>query len=328
EWRILYSDVIKFIENNKRKDQFLSDRQEAELITALLGRREIPLKFEYIGEGADRYTSLSETKAVGGGTELDILFDHERRFASIIEGKNFNLLDLGCGDGKKSAFFINRINNAASAYFALDISARMLEIAVNNIGLAYPDLPCETFQEDFEDGNVANVTYYLQRRYQRNNLILFLGNTIGNLSDAHRVLINLRESMTDNDYILVGLAYYNKNNIPLSSYNKPDLIDVLWNMPEMLGVKRSDAKIYWTYNKVKKQLECQLEFINSWRHTFNSNLIQFVKGQRIRLAISRRFTRDSIFELFAGAGFKVELLVHDKDNVLVLAKPHSWEKKI
>ena len=46
------------------------------------------------------------------------------------------------------------------------------------------------------------------------------------------------------------------------------------------------------------------------------------------LAISRRFTKDDIFELFAGAGFKIELLVHDRDNALVLVRPHSWEKKV
>ncbi|MCL5113893.1 MAG: helix-turn-helix domain-containing protein, partial [Patescibacteria group bacterium] len=50
EWRILHSDVIKFIESHKVRHQFLSEAQEAELITALIGRREIPLKFQYFGK--------------------------------------------------------------------------------------------------------------------------------------------------------------------------------------------------------------------------------------------------------------------------------------
>ena len=53
EWRVLRSDVIKFVESKKAQTQFLTKSQEAELITALVGRREIPLKFEYLGEGAD-----------------------------------------------------------------------------------------------------------------------------------------------------------------------------------------------------------------------------------------------------------------------------------
>ncbi|MBI3443307.1 L-histidine N(alpha)-methyltransferase [Candidatus Woesebacteria bacterium] len=328
EWRVLRTDVLKFIESHKKRQQFLSESQEAELITALVGRREIPLKFEYLGEGADRYTSLSHPREVGGETELDILLANERKFAQLLEGKNFNLLDLGCGDGKKAAFFISHINKSASAYFALDISSRMLETAVNNMELAHPRLPHETFEDDFEYGNIANVTYYLNRRYQSKNLIIFLGNTIGNLFDAHRVLVNLRESMGDEDFLIVGLAYYNPKNIPVSSYNNPNILEVLWTVPEKIGIKRYDAKIYWSYNKVKRQLECQLEFLKDWRQTFGANFLQFAKGQRIRMAISRRFIKEDIFELFAEAGFRIEFLVHDKDNALILSRPHSWEKKI
>ena len=328
EWRVLRTDVLKFIESHKKRHQFLSESQEAELITALVGRREIPLKFEYLGEGADRYTSAAHPKEVGGETELDILLANERKFAQFFEGKKFNLLDLGCGDGKKAAFFISHINKSASAYFALDISSRMLEIALNNMQLAHPNLPYETFQDDFEYGNIANVTFYLNRRYQSKNLIIFLGNTIGNLFDAHRVLVNLRESMSEEDFLIVGLAYYNPKNIPVSSYNIAYIIDILWTVPEKIGIKRQDAKIYWTYNKVKRQLECQLEFLKDWRQTFGTNFLQFAQGQRIRMAISRRFTKEDIFELFAEAGFRIEFLVHDKDNALILSKPHSWEKKI
>lgn len=327
EWRVLHVDVIKFIETHKKRSQFLSEAQEAELLTALVGRREIPLKFEYFGSGADRYTSVN-LKQVGGGSEFEIISDNQAKFINFFNNKRLNLLDLGCGDGKKAAFFINSVHADTSAYFALDISSRMLNIASSNLQIAHPNIQIETFLNDFEVGNVANVTYYLRRRYQTNNLILFLGNTIGNLSDAHRILVNLRESMTDEDYLMVGLAYFNEKNIPLNEYNRVDVINILWTVPEKLGIKKTDAKIYWSHNEKKRQLECQLEFLKDWSQTFGMNYLQFGKGQRIRLAISRRFTKEDIFELFANAGFKIELLVHDKDNALVLVRPHTWEKKI
>lgn len=328
EWRVLHSDVIKFIESHKKRSQFLSEDQEAELITALIGRREIPLKFEYFGEGADRYTSFTHPREVGGGTELDIIIENERKIIDVLGKRNFNFLDLGCGDGKKAAFLINRVENRVSVYSAYDLSFRMLDIATNNMELAHPNLPREAFNGDFEQGHIANVAYYLRRRYQNNNLIFFVGNTIGNISDAHRVLVNLRESMTDEDLLMVGLAFYNPKNIPLASYNLPEIYNWLWTIPEKVGMRRVDAKIYSTYNGVKKQLEYQLEFVKDWSQNFGVNLFQFFKGQRLRLAISRRFTKDDIFELFAEAGFKIELLVHDKDNALILSHPHSWEKKV
>ncbi len=327
EWRVLHSDVIKFIESNKKKSQFLSESQEAELITALVGRREIPLKFEYLGKGADKYVALSFPN-VGGGSEFDIFLDNKVQLTSILGKRSFNLLDLGSGDGKKAAFFMNNINKNRSGYFALDISSRMLAIAINNIELAFPNLPHETFVGDFENGNIAQQTYYLQRRYQNNNLILFLGNTIGNLPDAHRVLINLRDSMTEEDYLLVGLAFYNPKNIPLDSYNSEKVMDWLWSVPHKIGITSEDAKIYATYNKQRRQIEMQLEFKKDWEQSYGLNFLSFNEKQRIRLAISRRFTKDDIFELFAEAGFKIELLVHDKDNALVLVRPHTWEKKV
>ena len=252
EWRVLHSDVIKFIEAHKKKSQFLTEDQEAELITALVGRREIPLKFEYFGDGADSYTSFTQTREVGGGTELEILAAGERKIINTLGNRKFNLLDLGCGNGTKAAFFINHTEQRITVYSAYDLSLRMLDISSNNMELAHPNLPRETFNGDFEQGHIANAAYYLRRRYQNNNLIFFVGNTIGNISDAHRILVNLRESMTDEDLLMVGLAFFNPKNIPLRSYNLPEILEVLWTIPEKIGIRRTDAKVYWTYNKAKK----------------------------------------------------------------------------
>ncbi len=326
EWRVLRSDVMKFVESKKKRNQFLSEQQEAELVTALAGRREIPLKFEYLGEGADRYVAISAPE-VAGGSEIEIISQNNERFASFLKGKKFNLLDVGPGDGKKAAYFISHIAKNVSSYSGLDISERMLDLAGQTMQIAHPEVTYEQFVDDFEHGNISNTTYYLNRRYQNNNLILFIGNTIANLSDAHRVLINLRDGMSDQDILIVGLAFYNPKNIPVAAYNDR-ATELLWTVPEKLGIEKNDAKIFWTYNERLRQLECQLEFTKNWNKTFGGNMLRFGQGQRVRLAISRRFTKDDIFELFAKAGFKIEIFVHDRDNALVLCRPHDWEKRI
>ena len=67
---------MKFIESKKKRSQFLSEQQEAELVTALAGRREIPLKLEYLGEGADRYVAISAPE-VAGGSEIEIISQYK-----------------------------------------------------------------------------------------------------------------------------------------------------------------------------------------------------------------------------------------------------------
>ncbi len=328
EWRVLRSDVIKFVESKKRRYQLLSESQERELITALVGRREIPLKLEYFGEGADRYTSFTHPAEVGGESEFEIIKEHGKKIVGKLGNKHLNILDLGGGDGKKAAYFISFISNFISGYFPLDISRRMIEITEDTVKSTYPNLTLEAFHEDFEQGNITSATYYLHRRYQRSNLILFLGNTVGNISDAHRVLVNIRESMTEEDFLLVGLAFFNPKNIPLREYNNMGMINWLWSYPEKLGIEKKYAKIYCIWNETKRQVEFQLEFTTDWKKMLGGNLLQFGKGQKVLLGISRRFTKDNIFELFAKAGFKIEIFVHDKDNALVLCRPHEWEKRI
>lgn len=334
EWRVLKSDVINFVEKNKHKSEFLSSEQSAELITALAGRRELPLKFQYVGMGADRFVAFEHTSEYGiGQKELDLFIDNDRRILSLMPDKGYSLLDVGCGDGQKAAAILTRLGQKGTEkqnYFPLDISSRMIDIAVNAVVTAHPETTIETFREDFERGNLTKVTYYLRRRYARGNFILFLGTTLGNLSDSHRILINLRESMTEQDFLLVGLAILSPTKNPLAGYDEKIVYDWLWTIPEKIGIERTDADIKLYFNKVKSQIEYKLEFKHNWSREYGGDLLVFKKGQKILIAISHKFTREEIFALFAKAGFRIELFLQTKkkDYGLILCRPHSWERKI
>ena len=46
---------------------FLTKRQEAELVTAIQGRGEVPLKFGYIGKGAHWWDEIAKERDAGNG---------------------------------------------------------------------------------------------------------------------------------------------------------------------------------------------------------------------------------------------------------------------
>lgn len=330
EWRILHSDVLEFVEKHKRKHEFLTNEQTAEFITALAGRRELPLKFQYLGEGADRFAAFEHTSEYGvGQTEIDLILDNEDKILSKLQSKDYSVLDMGCGDGKKAAAILTRLegfSQNALNYFPVDISERMMSIAVSNVELAHDNVHVETFKEDFEQGNFSKITYYLRRRYQRNNLILFLGQTIGNLSDSHRLLVNLRESMGEEDSLLVGFNLFLDESDPLKGYDNQLVYHWLWTMPEKIGIARQDAEIKSYFNNAKHQVEVKMEFKKDWSKNYGSDLLSFHKGQKILVAVSHKFTKDEVFTLFAGAGFKIELFLESKKKNygLVLCRPHSW----
>ncbi len=334
EWRILHNDVLEFVEKHKRRHEVFSHEQTAELITALAGRRELPLKFQYLGEGADRFVSFEHTSEYGvGQTEINLILDNEDKILSHLQKKEYSVLDIGCGDGKKAAAILARLESSSKNvlnYFPLDISERMIDIATDNVGLAHEQIHIEAFKEDFEKGNFSKITYYLRRRYQRNNLILFLGQTIGNLPASHIVLVNLRESITENEFLLVGMAMLSKNKDPLAGYDEKIIYDWLWTVPERIGIAKQDADIKLYFNSVKNQIEYKLEFTRDWAKSYGNDLLNFYKGQKILIAVSHKFTKDEIFSLFAGAGFKIELFFESRkrDYGLVLCRPHSWERQI
>lgn len=331
EWRVLHSDAIAFIEKNKHRNEFLTNDQTAELITALIGRREIPLKFQYLGEGADKFITLEYTNEYAiGQQELDLIVENDHLIMSKLGHFNFNVLDMGCGDGNKAATVVTRLaSDSIPHYFPIDISARMIDAAIQTMQTVHSNANIESFNEDFEQGNLAKITYYLRRRYQRNNLVLFLGQTIGNLFDYHRVLVNLREAMTEDDYLLVGLAMLSKWTDPTKAYENELLYDLLFTLPEKIGIKKIHANVKVYFNQEKNQVEWKLEFKKDWTKQLSQDLLHFNKGQKVLLGISRRFTKEEIFEMFAKAGFRMELFLptKEKDYGLVLCRPHSWERK-
>ena len=332
-WGNLPSDVMKFLEKNRHRTLLLNDRQIAELVTALIGRRELPLKFQYLGEGADRFTQFEHTSEYGiGQSEVDIIIQNDRRILAHLENKEYNLVDMGCGDGKKAAVTMERfaMHNLLQNYFPVDISSRMIDIATSNFTLAHPNATIETFQEDFEAGNIARITYYLRRRYQKDNFILFLGTTIGNLSDSHRLLVNFRESMAESDFLLIGLALYNKRKNPLEGYNEKLIYEWLWTIPNKLGITKEHADIELSFNKKKLQIEYKLALKKNWSKIVGSQMLEMEKDQKVLIAVTRKFTKDEILKMIGSAGFKILELFSNKENDygLALCKPHIWETKL
>ena len=175
----------------KKADEELSHsglftrRQEFELITAIKGRGEIPLKFAYLGKGAKNWGNLAKQRSTKGGintTEAILLKKKVKSFLSSYEEiSKINVIDLGCGDGTPAFPILEELkkNNVDFSYVPIDISNEILDIAVKNISLKFRGVECKPFQLDFELGNFSDIIYDLKKDGS-DNLLLFLGSTLGN----------------------------------------------------------------------------------------------------------------------------------------------------
>src|SRR5579859_6375166 len=81
----------------------LTKIQQAELVTAIQGRGEIPLKFNYLGEGAHDWDVIARERIKGEGinsVEAALLKKRIRDFLSTIDVRHgINIIDIGCGNG-------------------------------------------------------------------------------------------------------------------------------------------------------------------------------------------------------------------------------------
>jgi L-histidine N-alpha-methyltransferase len=308
-------------------------RQEAELVTAIQGRGEIPLKFAYLGEGAQNWDKIARQRSEGDGinsAEGTLLKKRLNDFISTIDKKhNINLIDIGCGNGMPILPILERLKEegVSFTYVPMDISQEMLDLAIETVKKHFPDTVSKPFQMDFELGQFSDLMYDLKKDSSI-NLMLFLGSTLGNHSDLSRVLTNFRDSMTSKDYLIVGVELTNlakvHNLLPHydNEYAKPFATFVL----HQLGVKEEEYTYDVSWNDKSNQVEIRALLNQPVKIEIADEKFSLQKNESILLARSIKFTEYTITKLFSDVGFRTELLTTSEDRgyLLTMIQPTRY----
>ncbi len=301
-------------------------RQESELITAIKGRGEIPLKFVYLGEGAHNWDALAGGRSENGGInsmEGTLLANKASDFIGAFKGvSKINVIDIGCGNGYPGLPIFNELQKQSIPfrYVPVDISAELLDLAEKNVREIFPDIEIQKFQLDFELGNFSDMTYDLKSDGS-SNLLLFLGSTLGNFSDRNRVLTNFRDSMSSDDYLINGVELTNFAKIDkiVSHYSLEAVGDFLYYIPEQIGIKREDTEFNATWNERENQVEMRITLKKDVDVTIGNDSFKLEKGESLFLARSMKFAEWSVTKLFSDVGYRNELLTTNADRSYVLS---------
>ncbi|MAE49353.1 hypothetical protein CMI48_00850 [Candidatus Pacearchaeota archaeon] len=300
-------------------------RQEAELITSIQGRGEIPLKFVYLGDGAKKWQAIAQKRSGGGinSMEAQLLTKRAKDFLSVFaEAKKINIIDIGCGDGTPVLPLLAELEEQGVAfrYVPLDISQEMLDIAEKTIVGKYKDCEVKKVLLDFELGNFSDVTYDLKSDGS-SNLLLFLGSTIGNFSDRNRVLTNIRDSMSSDDFLMVGVEMTNFAKVSklLPHYTDKLIEDVLRKVPSDLGIKKPATVYDVNWNDVEGQVEAWLSFKKDQEFVVGENKMKLEANERILLMRSVKFNEWTFTKLISDVGLRTELLTTSPDRTYVLS---------
>lgn len=249
--------------------------------------------------------------------EIDLINKNLDNITSKLKD-SVNIIDLGCGDGKKAVLFLKNFSGKLTIrYCPVDISDYMVEKALKSIR----DINVEHavgFQwniSDFE--NIENISSLLRKQGDiKNNLFLLLGNTLGNF-EIHELLYAIRSSMKKGDLLLIGNGLDTRNPEEIiKSYNNKEVNHFLSYLPLQLGLDEEDIKFgtrfansrieeYYTINKDKTI-------------KFQDKEIDFSAGDQIIVAVSYKYDQKD-FEHFLKRYFGEVQLSVSEDGSYALA---------
>ena len=249
--------------------------------------------------------------------EIDLINKNMDKILREVGDGPLNIIDLGCGDGKKAVIFIEHLKKKTKIrYCPIDISSYMVEKAINRISKMDVD-EIVKFQwniSDFE--NIENIANLLRRKDFKKNFFLLLGNTLGNF-EINELMYEIRSAMDWDDVLLIGNGLSTKNTEALlKSYTNKEVNNFLIKIPLQLGLEEKDVKFGTRFQNSRVELYYTLNRDKEVK--FQNKKVNFNKGDQIIVAVSYHY-KEKDFVNFMKMYFKNVKIYPYKDGSYVLA---------
>jgi len=232
-----------------------------------------------------------------------------------------NVIDLGCGDGKKATEIIQKFGGKLKIrYCPIDISGYMVQKAIETFSKMdiHEIVEFQYNISDFE--NLSNITPLLTKGEFKRNLFLLLGNTLGNF-EITSLLYEIRSSMKDGDLLLVDTSLANKKiEEVVNLHSKNDLSKrFVFYIPKGLGLKEDEVE----YGVRFKNSRVEIYFIIKEDRTIKlqERKVELRKGDKMIVGIAYKHNLDDLkmyFNMFFGSVETV--LSDDKAQAFILCQ--------
>jgi len=242
-------------------------------------------------EQAQAFLDLEQSEAYQKDViqrEIDLINGNIDEIIKKLGKKPINIIDLGCGDGKKAALFVKKLKGKVKLrYCPIDISYYMVEKALEKLKKLNAGEVVE-FKwniSDFE--NLENVSHLLRMGEFRNNLFLLLGNTLGNF-EINELMYEVKSSMGDGDYLLIGNGLdTRKSEQILRAYDNPFLDNLLSKTLTQIGLKKEDIEYGARFKNSRVEMYYTVK--KNTKIEFLDKTVYFDKGDQIVVALSYKY---------------------------------------
>ncbi|MDQ3324084.1 MAG: L-histidine N(alpha)-methyltransferase, partial [Acidobacteriota bacterium] len=153
-------------------------------------------------------------------SEFEIFSEQTREIfqAFSARGTSFDLIELGAGDGTKTAVLIDYFlrQKADFTYSPIDISQEAVDALTEKFKTEFPRLSMKP-----KTGDYFRILETLKSAAENPKIILFLGSNVGNFSRPQSIEFfrSLRGVMNDGDLLFVGFDLHKNPRVIVEAYD-------------------------------------------------------------------------------------------------------------
>ena len=235
----------------------------------------------------------------------------------------FDLIELGAGDGTKTAVLIDHFlaNNADITYSPIDISQEALDKLTATFGKRFPSLNMRPLRGDY-----FNMLRSLRGIGSKRKVLLFLGSNIGNFTREQSIdfFTSLRGAMSDDDLLFVGFDLQKDPHVIAAAYDDADGVTAQFNLNLLTRINRElgadfDLDKFLHYANYRPNEGSARSFlISREKQTVTIDCLgrsfEFDQWEPVFMEISQKYSMPMIESLAEESGFAVKQNFFDSRN--------------
>lgn len=291
----------------------------ADVLSGLSGEPKfLSSKYFYDDEGSRLFRQIMDlpeyylTKA-----EFEIFETQTKEIfeAFSAESAEFDVIELGAGDGTKTAVLIDYFlrQKADFTYSPIDISPEAVESLTEKFKTRFPGLAINP-----KIGDYFRILETLKTESKKTKILLFLGSNIGNFSGAEALdfFKSLRAVMNEGDLLCVGFDLQKDPRVILRAYDDARGVTAGFNLNLLRRINRELGANFalenFSHYAVYRPVECaarsflisraaQDVFVRALDRSFH-----FKEWEAIFMEISQKFNLEMIEDLAHQSGFQIK----------------------
>lgn len=295
-----------------------TDQFAADVLEGLSGTpKSLSSKYFYDDEGSRLFRQIMQLPEYYlTRCEFEI-FDQQKKaiHEALRNGDDLDLVELGAGDGSKTALLIDYFLKQPGrlSYSPIDISQEALDSLARRFHEQFPALNIRGLRGDY-----FHILESLKNDGDRRRILLFLGSNIGNFTRESSVVFfrSIREVMGPRDLILIGFDLQKDPKVIVPAYDDEEGVTARFNLNLLTRINRelggnfdlSKFSHYANYRPIEGSArsflisrEDQDVHIANLDKTFH-----FGQWEAVFMEISQKYSLQMIRDIAAESGFTIK----------------------